>query len=209
MKFIRNYFQMLGYSPFPDLLRHAGLCKRAVDVLADIFDDKAPITVLSEIEREADEIKDKIMKELSNPLILPVDKYKLLDLVTIQDNTISICRDIAYILSLKRLPIEKLKRLFSYVVKISDEYYKLHGYMKTLIDKAFVKSEVERVLKHIESIEKLESEFEKEYIVLSRDLFKVSDVQELILLRDLLFNFSRIFENFVRATRVFKIMISR
>lgn len=205
MRFIRDYFQILGYSPFPDLLKHTELCKKAVDSLMQ----RNTLHDLNELEREADKIKDKILQELSNPLILPVDKYRLIDLVIVQDNIISLCRDINYIISVGNLSTYELRELFSYISEISSKYYELQSSMKSLLSKAFVKSEVEKILKRIEDIEKMETEFEKKYIELSKNLFKDSDAHKFVLLKELLFSLNKLFENFIKAIRIFKLVVLR
>ena len=40
MKFIRSIFDVFGYSPFDDLVKHNELCIEAVNLMVDFFDSR-------------------------------------------------------------------------------------------------------------------------------------------------------------------------
>ena len=213
VKFIRHVFDVFGYSPFPDLLEHAKLCVVAVNIIQKIFEGEDTAKLVREIddvEKKADEIKDRIRKFISDPIVLPVDKYAVYNLVILQDNVINLCRDLAVLLTIKELSIpDEVRELFRKIVKIADEYSELYEHIKPLLAKAFVKSEISRTLEHVDAIVKIGEEFEKEYLRICQEIFEGLKPAELVLLRDVMIYFSRIVENFVNAAKMFKVMIAR
>ncbi len=213
VKFIRHVFDVFGYSPFPDLLEHAKLCVIAIHLIQKIFEGEDTAKLVREIddvEKKADEIKDRIRKFISDPIVLPVDKYAVYNLVILQDNIINLCRDLAVLLTIKELSIpDEVGDLFGKIVKIADEYSELYEHIKPLLAKAFVKSEVSQALEHVDAIIKFGEEFEREYLRICQEVFEGLKPAELVLLREVVIYFSRIVENFVNAAKMFKVMITR
>jgi len=212
VKFIRHVFDVFGYSPFPDLLEHAKLCVNAVHLTQKIFrgEDAKLVKEIDDVEKMADEIKDRIRKYLSDPIVLPVDEYAVFNIVVLQDNVINLCRDLAVLLTIKELRIpNEVGRLFEKIVKIADEYSELYEHIKPLLAKAFVKSEVSQALEHVDAVVKVGEEFEKEYLKICQEVFEGLKPAELVLLREVVIYISRIVENFVNAAKMFGIMITR
>ncbi len=216
VKFIRHVFDVFGYSPFPDLFEHANLCVKCVHLIGKVIDAYGSeyvielVKKIDNIEKKADKIKERIGKYLSDPIILPVNKYAVLNIVILQDNVIDLCKDLAVLLTIRdlRLP-DEIKGLVDKIIKISDEYFELYAHIKPLLAKAFVKSEVSEALGHVNKIVKIGEEFEKKYLEICGEVFEGLKPAELVLLRELIIYLSRIVENIVNAAKMFKIMIER
>ncbi|GEM_PF-2530608 len=216
VKFIRHVFDVFGYSPFPDLSEHANLCVECMHLVKRMFelygreDISKLVKKIDEIEKKADNIKDRIRKYLSDPIVLPVDKYAVFNLIVLQDNVINLCRDLAVLLTIRdfRVP-DEIMRLVGKIVEIADEYSELYEHIKPLLAKAFVKSEVNEALEHVDRIVKIGDKFESEYLKICQEVFEGLKPAELVLLRELIIYLSRIVENIVNAAKMFKIMIER
>ncbi len=213
VKFIRHIFDVFGYSPFPDLLEHAKLCVTAIRRIQKIFkggDTAELVREIDDVEKKADEIKDRIRRFISDPIVLPVDKYAVYNLVLLQDNIINLCRDLAVLLTIKELSIpSEVGDLFEKIAKIADEYSELYEHVKPLLAKAFVKSEVSQALEHVDTIVRIGEEFEKCYLKICQEVFESLKPAELVLLREVVIYFLRIVENFVNAAKMFRVMIKR
>jgi len=207
MKFIRSIFDVFGYSPFDDLVKHNELCIDAVNLMVDFFESQNTKTLekLREIERKADKLKDSIMKNVSSVLI-PVDKYRLLNLITLQDNTINLCEDIVTLLSVKKVDTSAFKPLFEIISKISDAYSELFDVLRNLLAKAFVKSEIGKVSKIVDQISKLKEEFESKQADFMKSIADYR-AEQFIFLKEVYTYLYRIVENISNSAKMFEYML--
>ncbi len=208
MRFIRQVFDMLGYSPFDDLSNHANLCMKSIEILREIFErnDLSKVEELNEIEKEADRIKTKIMNNISS-LILPVNRFKIYNLITIQDNIINTCKDLASFLKIRRIDLSNFRPLIEKIVEMSNEYKSLYNSLKEIVLKAFIKSEVDKVYERIRRIERIRDEYERLDIEVMRDLFRNKSPEDLIFIREIGSYFGRIVENISNSAKAFGFML--
>ncbi len=205
MKFFRSVYDVFGYSPFEDLKKHEKLCVEAVKLMIEFFESRDPkiIDKVKEIEREADKLKDTIMKNVSDVMI-PVDKYKLLNLITLQDNIINTCEDLVTLLYIKNVAV--LKQLLQILSKIIQEYDELFRALEVLLAKAFAKSEVENVHNVVKKITELKEMFEREQANFVKSLASYS-TERFIFLKEVESYLYRIVENIHNSAKMFEYML--
>jgi predicted phosphate transport protein (TIGR00153 family) len=205
MKFFRSVYDVFGYSPFEDLKKHEKLCVEAVKLMIEFFESRDPkiIDKVKEIEREADKLKDTIMKNVSDVMI-PVDKYKLLNLITLQDNIINTCEDLVTLLYIKNVAV--LKQLLQILSKIIQEYDELFRALEVLLAKAFAKSEVENVHNVVKKITELKEMFEREQANFVKSLASCS-TERFIFLKEVESYLYRIVENIHNSAKMFEYML--
>ncbi len=82
---------LFGSSPFSPLASHMKKVSEAITLLKKIFEKGIDINELSKqiskIEHEADIIKNEIRNKLPKSIFLPISKYSILEMLSIQ-NTI-------------------------------------------------------------------------------------------------------------------------
>jgi len=205
MKFFRSVYDVFGYSPFEDLKKHEKLCVEAVKLMIEFFESRDPkiIDKVKEIEREADKLKDTIMQNVSDVMI-PVDKYKLLNLITLQDNIINTCEDLVTLLYIKNVAV--LKQLLQILSKIIQEYDELFRALEVLLAKAFAKSEVENVHNVVKKITELKEMFEREQANFVKSLASYS-TERFIFLKEVESYLYRIVENIHNSAKMFEYML--
>lgn len=105
---------LFGRSPFAPLETHMEKVSECVNMLNILFDslekkeqDKLDHIALkiSEVEHQADLIKNDIRNHLPKSLFLPIDRGHLLEILQIQDRIADSAEDIAVLVSLKPLEI--------------------------------------------------------------------------------------------------------
>lgn len=163
---------LFGRSPFAPLESHMEEVTHCVYMLADLFealqkkdyDSLGKIAQqICELEQKADRKKNDIRNHLPKSLFLPIDRSKLLDILTLQDSLADRAEDIAVMTTLKRIEmIEPMKENFNDFLAKNIETFKgarkiikeLHG----LLESSFGGIEAEKVLKMITDVAEMESE---------------------------------------------------
>lgn len=207
MRFFRSVYDVFGYSPFEDLKKHEKLCIEAMKLMMEFFENRDPkiIDKVKEIEREADKLKDIIMRKVSDVMI-PVDKYKLLNLITLQDNIINTCEDLVTLLYIKNVEITILKQILQIVPKIVQKYDELFSVLESILAKAFAKSEIENVRSVVKKITELKEEFEREHANFVKSLVGCS-TELFIFLKEVESYLYRIVENIHNSAKMFEYML--
>jgi uncharacterized protein len=105
---------LFGRSPFAPLQSHMESVVKCVHHLPDLFDalekkDYARLEKLSEevsnLEHDADLIKNDIRNHLPKSLFLPIDRGNLLEILSIQDSIADKAEDVAVLVTLKPLEL--------------------------------------------------------------------------------------------------------
>ncbi|NCF99517.1 MAG: TIGR00153 family protein [Planctomycetia bacterium] len=119
---MRTIANLFGKSPFVPLQSHMRKVGECVDGLGDLFqvlvnedyDSIGEIArKISKTEHEADLVKTDIRNHLPRGLFLPVDRGKLLEILSTQDEIADTAENVAVLCTLKNLPFpENMKDLF-------------------------------------------------------------------------------------------------
>lgn len=108
---MRTIAKLFGRSPFGPIRSHMECVGRCVDKMAELlraFEDGnweqvEPLAEeVSQLEHQADEIKNDIRVDLPKSLFLPVDRSSLLEVLTIQDDLADKAENVAVLFTLKR-----------------------------------------------------------------------------------------------------------
>jgi predicted phosphate transport protein (TIGR00153 family) len=164
--------KLFGRSPFAPLESHMEEVSRCVYLLTDLFaalQNKDYDTLekiakqISELEHKADQKKNDIRNNLPKSLFLPIDRHKLLDILTIQDSLADRAEDIAVMITLKRIDmIEPIKKNFNEFLEKNIETFKearnIIKELHELLESSFGGIEAEKVLSMVVNVSEMESE---------------------------------------------------
>ncbi len=132
---MRTIANLFGKSPFVPLQSHMRKVSECVDGLGDLFqvlvnEDHDSIGEIarriSKTEHEADLVKTDIRNHLPRGLFLPVDRGKLLEILSTQDEIADTAENVAVLCTLKNLPVPPgIKDLFLDFCSKSTECFRL------------------------------------------------------------------------------------
>lgn len=133
---------------------------------------------IAAVEREADELKRSIRKQLPKSLFLPMPREDLLDLVSTQDKVANKAKDIAGLMYGRHMDIppgiaEPILRFVRGSVAASSQAVKAIGELDELIETGFGGHEIKLVEKLIEELDALEQDTDEQQIEIRLELFKV------------------------------------
>lgn len=104
--------KLLGKSPFGLLQRHMEQVAKCVAKMEESLavleqgnwnDAEALADQVSQLEHQADQIKDEIRGKLQRRFFMPVDRVQILEILSIQDNLADTAEDISVLLTIKHL----------------------------------------------------------------------------------------------------------
>jgi predicted phosphate transport protein (TIGR00153 family) len=193
MKFFRSVGEVFGYSPFRSIAQHARMCGRAVGLLQQQFEalrrgDYDEVEDLrdqiDELEHHADKIKEEIRGNVTKSLMLPVDRYDLLEFLRVQDDILNNCEHVGHMLTFRKVKApEKVwiefSVLLSKLMEIVNHYEEMVERIMQLIETSFSKKEVNRALEYVPIIEQLEHECDLIQIGLHTRLFNLEEADPL------------------------------
>lgn len=179
-------FNMFGRSPYASLRSHVECVFKCVHALSDLFAAlertdfpaiEAQTDKLSEIEKEADIIKNHIRSHLPKGLFLSIDRQSYLDILSIQDKIADTAQDIAILMSLKPLhllPIFQDEfRLFVHKnIAAFDQAYLIVKELHELIESSFGGIEAAKVSSMVDAVAEIEHEVDLIQRKLLRKLFQ-------------------------------------
>lgn len=190
MKYTRSIFKIFAKSPFPQLQAHAKKSKEAVHRLEELIDayckqDAKKVEEICEeisnLEYEADLIKQDIRTHLPSSLLMPVNRQDLLEFLKPQDIICDRVQDVARIATFKEpedLPPDVKEGLIEMVKMVSltvDAYEKAVSKINDLLLSSFRKKEIDIVLKLIPPVERLEHETDIVQIDLTKKIYSAGD----------------------------------
>lgn len=151
--------KLFGRSPFGQIQQHMDQVSKcihkmseAIDVVkAGRFDDLDRISVeVSQLEHQADQIKDDIRGRLLKRVFMPIDRSEVLEILSLQDSLADSAEDVCKVLTLKPLPMfDDLKADFDQFVEFNLQAFNIVAsvikQLDELIESGFGGVEAERI----------------------------------------------------------------
>jgi len=172
MPFVNALMNLFGKSPFTSLAAHMEQVSTCVYLLNDLFDAlqkkehntlKEIAEKISEEEHKADLIKNDIRNHLPKSLYLPIDKSRLLEILSLQDCIADRAEDIAVLTTLKKIemPLSLEPEFYEFLEKNKEAFEGARLIIKELhelLESSFAPSETEKVRKMVHNVAKMEHE---------------------------------------------------
>lgn len=186
---ILTILRLFGRSPFAPLLSHMDSVSRCVHKLFDLFQaledqDEALLekiaNEISELEQNADFIKNDIRNHLPKSLFLPIDREQVLEILAIQDRIADKAEDVAVLVTLKPLKIlpifqESFKLFLKKNIETFDESVLIIKELHELIESSFGGAEAEKVRAMVHEVAYREHQVDLIQRQLLKDLFQAED----------------------------------
>lgn len=184
---MRNFFPILGKSPFGPIQAHMDKVYETALVLPSFFEaflggDEAKSHEIRKaillMEHEADLLKNDIRDNLPKSMFLPVDRRDLLSLLHHQDAIADLAEDIVIVATLQdnlQLPNDLQAPFLATVdqsLQTCKKAKKLVGEMQNLLASSFGGEEASKVLRMIDSIGEAEYKVDKQVYALAKDLYR-------------------------------------
>jgi hypothetical protein len=186
---VRSLLGLFAESPFGPL-RELGHrvrdCAHEVPALFDAFFEgdyegvHAKAEVISDLEHQADQAKDKVRDQMPRTLFLPVDRRDLLDVISTLDAISDCAEDVGILFTLRKMEpheelVEPLGTLLDRVMKVVDQGVAIIDELDVLVEAGFRGPEAARVREMIEELNRLEHEADVVQDDLARRLFSLED----------------------------------
>jgi len=160
------------------LVKLKELC--ALRLEADVKKIEEIAAIISELEHDADLVKNDIRSSLPKSFLFSIDRINFLEILNLQDNLADVAEDIADLLILKPLTTfpEIEKKLSEYIDANLDTTWILKEIvfeLDTLIEASFGGPIAIKILGQIEEITQLEHEADLIRKQLKKTLFSLSD----------------------------------
>lgn len=151
--------KLFGRSPFGQIQQHMDQVSKcihkmseAIDVVkAGRFEELERFSVeVSQLEHQADQIKDDIRGRLLKRVFMPIDRSEVLEILSLQDSLADTAEDICKVLTLKELPMpDDLKQDFDQFVDHNLQAFSIVAsvikQLDELIESGFGGVEAERI----------------------------------------------------------------
>ncbi len=177
-------------SPFKDFQQHMELVKKCMEklrtalencILKDGDECNKIFNEVSDIEFQADQLKNHIRDTLPRSVFLPVSRTIFLEVLSIQDSLPDIAEDIGALYTMKpelKLPEELkplLEKLIDKVFQTFNQIAKVVENLDVFLESSFGKKEHEKFIKMIQELGKLEHDADIIQMELLRQFFKIED----------------------------------
>ena len=173
---------LFGRSPFAPLQSHMESVGYCVHRLPDLFEalekkDYARLEKLAEeisnLEHDADLIKNDIRNHLPKSLYLPIDRDNLLEILSIQDSIADKVEDVAVLMTLKQLELlpifkQEFKLFLHKNIEAFDEAKLIIKELHELVESSFGGIEAEKVRAMVDGVAYREHEAD----IIQRQLLK-------------------------------------
>lgn len=181
--------KLFGRSPFAPIQSHMESVGRCVHLLPKLFEileqnDFSRLEQLSEeisqLEHDADLIKNDIRNHLPKSLFLPIDRGNLLEILSIQDRIADKVEDAAVIITLKPLELlpifkEEFKLFLRKNIETFDEAKLIIKELHELVESSFGGIEAEKVRSMVDDVAYREHEVDLIQRRLLKSLFQAED----------------------------------
>ena len=151
--------KLFGRSPFSQIQQHMEQVTKCIDkmsealaaVQAENFEALDNFSVeVSQLEHQADQIKDDIRERLLKRFFMPIDRSELLEILSLQDSLADTAEDVCKVLTLKPLPFpDDLREDFGKFIELNVQACQIVAtivsQMDELIESGFGGVEAERV----------------------------------------------------------------
>ncbi len=178
---------LFGRSPIGPIQEHMTMANKAVQLLPDLLrasaaDDwdagKALHKEIEKAERAADKLKRSVRRHLPKSLFLPVPRSDLLDLVSMQDAVANTARDIAVLITGRKMRFPETMQ--EAVLEFTEACSATAGQallaiqeLDELLEVGFSGREVKRVEAMLKQLDKMEQRTDKQATSLRASLFKL------------------------------------
>ncbi len=180
---------LFGRSPFAPLQSHMESVSKCVHGLPSLFEalekkDYPRLEKLSEdisnLEHEADLIKNDIRNHLPKSLFLPIDRANLLEILSIQDRIADKAEDVAVLVTLKPLEVlpifkQEFKLFLHKNIETFDEAKLIVKELHELVESSFGGMEAAKVRSMVDEVAYREHEVDIIQRQLLKSLFKAED----------------------------------
>ena len=180
---------LFGSSPVKPLQKHMASVQVCIQelvpfmeaVLAGDWDKAAKVQArISQLEREADTLKRDLRLHLPNSLFMPVSRRDLLEVLTMQDKIANKAKDIAGLMTGRRMDIPKElgPRLLEFIrrsIDASAQAQAAINELDELVETGFRGSEVELVQSMIKKLDEIESDTDRIQVEIRAELFKLEE----------------------------------
>jgi predicted phosphate transport protein (TIGR00153 family) len=187
--FMLKISSLFGRSPFAPLQSHMESVSHCVHRLPDLFEaleknDSARIEKIAEeisqLEHDADLIKNDIRNHLPKSIFLPIDRGNLLEILSIQDSIADKAEDVAVLITLKPLELlpifkDEFKLFLHKNIETFDEAKLIIKELHELLESSFGGIEAEKVRAMVDEVAYREHEADLIQRQLLKSLFKAED----------------------------------
>jgi hypothetical protein len=184
---MRSILNLFGRSPFGPLQKHMTKvteCAARVPLLFDALyagDEAAVARIageLSQLENQADEIKNEIRAHLPKSLFLPVDRGDLLTLLGTADGIADFCEDLGILLTMRKLTVpdtlrDPLRLVVQRALATAAEADRLLDQLDELVEASFGGPEAKKVSEIIDNLGRLEHECDRAQWEFARAVFAI------------------------------------
>ena len=166
---ILGIFAESPFKPLKELGHKVGKCAHEVGPLFDSFFAgdydavRSQAEKISQLEYEADKIKDRVRDKLPKSIFLPVDRRDLLAVISSLDAIADCAEDIGILFTLREMErheamIEPLKLLVPQVLLAVDQAVKIIDRLEILVEVGFKGHQVADTRKMIDELGRIEHE---------------------------------------------------
>jgi predicted phosphate transport protein (TIGR00153 family) len=178
---------IFGSSPVMPLENHVGVVHRCAKQLGDLFEaaisgdwqkaDEIKVEI-DRLENEADDIKKEIRQHLPKSLFMPVPRQDLLELLLVQDKIANRARDVAGIVTLRRMqvPAPIAEPFLAFVGRVIDSTRQARKSVRELDElftAGFRGAEAELVSSMVETLDQIETETDTLELQLCAQLYEI------------------------------------
>ena len=183
------FSSLFGRSPFKPMQEHMRSVKKCAHQVPKIFEalcdgDEEKVNAIkdriSELENEADDIKNEMRAHLPKSLLMPVDRRDLLEVLDLQDSIADTAQDIAGLLVERKMEVPKdmrkpLLAMTQRCVDACDQATRIIERLDELIETGFRGPESDAVIEMVDQLNKIESDTDQMGLELTRSLFAHED----------------------------------
>ena len=151
--------KLFGRSPFSQIQQHMEQVSKCVEKMSEalnavksgqfeLLDNLS--TEVSQLEHQADQIKDDIRERLLKRFFMPIDRSEVLEILSLQDSLADPAEDVCKVLTLKKLPCpDDLRDDFDKFIELNVQACQICAsiiaQMDELIESGFGGAEAERI----------------------------------------------------------------
>lgn len=177
--------KLFGRSPFAPLRKHmerVALCVHKLEELFAIMKENdyqgvvRTAELIKQLEHEADRAKNDIRNHLPKSLFLPIDRYQLLEILSLQDHIADRAEDVAVLCTLRELQMpatwqETFERFLQKNIEAFTGAEKIIAELQDLLESSFGGHEAEKVRSMVDHVAFLEHQADQIQFQLMRHIF--------------------------------------
>jgi len=183
------FSSLFGKSPFKPLQQHMRIAIQCASEIPGLFDalvkqDQGKLKgiqeKISDLESQADTLRNEVLARLPKSLLMPVDRRDMVDLIDLQDGIADTAQDIAGLLIVREMEVpvgmgEPLITLARRSVDACNKAAEVIEALDELVEMGFGGRESTRVMELIETLDKIEHDTDEQAMALFRSLFTNED----------------------------------